>query len=409
MSDVDVLPPRSKAAEAPAPKTIVFLADAGAGHRTTAKSLLHYMPDEARERVTLVNPYAEILAKAGPIDRVMATFGEKLYNLLLMKVRGAGPIWYRLGHLFVHIIKRKEKKIDRLVGDYLEAERPDLVIVVIPLLAAHIVRQARRLSLRSLVIMSDMEEIVPDTWIPARADNFAAFSETAVSRAKSLGAWRTWLLSGPVIRPGFFTRNQGLSEGLARRLKLDRGRCCVLVFFGGYASPKMVSLARALARVQAPIEVIFVCGHSESVRSDLERLQTPYPKRTFGFIRRIDHLMDLAQVMIGKPGPGAAFEAVAKGLPVLLELDGTTLPQERANAEYVVRRGFGATFSNDEELLDGLNAIANDRKTIPDRARPPFRSDLETRKLLEQIYAEIADGRAEDSGSSSTAEQAGHV
>ena len=51
--------------------------------------------------------------------------------------------------------------------------------------------------------------------------------------------------------------------------------------------------------------------------------------------------MRLADFFIGKPGPGSISEAVAMGLPVIVERNLKTLPQERYNAEWVRDSGFG--------------------------------------------------------------------
>ena len=44
---------------------------------------------------------------------------------------------------------------------------------------------------------------------------------------------------------------------------------------------------------------------------------------------------------IGKPGPGSISEAVAMRLPVIVECNAWTLPQERYNAEWIREHGRG--------------------------------------------------------------------
>jgi hypothetical protein len=51
--------------------------------------------------------------------------------------------------------------------------------------------------------------------------------------------------------------------------------------------------------------------------------------------------MALSDFFIGKPGPGSISEALQLHLPVIVECNGKTLPQERYNAEWVAERGFG--------------------------------------------------------------------
>ena len=65
------------------------------------------------------------------------------------------------------------------------------------------------------------------------------------------------------------------------------------------------------------------------------------PMHVEGFTREVPRFMRLADFFIGKPGPGSISEAVAMGLPVIIERNNWTLPQERYNAEWVREKGVG--------------------------------------------------------------------
>ena len=47
--------------------------------------------------------------------------------------------------------------------------------------------------------------------------------------------------------------------------------------------------------------------------------------------------MWLSDFFIGKPGPGSISEAIQMKLPVIIERNSWTLPQERYNADWVRR------------------------------------------------------------------------
>jgi len=65
-----------------------------------------------------------------------------------------------------------------------------------------------------------------------------------------------------------------------------------------------------------------------------------------GFHRRlhqeVPRYMQLADYFIGKPGPGSLSEAVAMRLPVIVERNAWTLPQERFNASGLASRASGS-------------------------------------------------------------------
>jgi 1,2-diacylglycerol 3-beta-galactosyltransferase len=65
-----------------------------------------------------------------------------------------------------------------------------------------------------------------------------------------------------------------------------------------------------------------------------------------GFTKEVPRYMQLADYFIGKPGPGSISEAVAMHLPVIVERNAWTLPQERYNAEWVIETGIGIVLPN---------------------------------------------------------------
>jgi 1,2-diacylglycerol 3-beta-galactosyltransferase len=51
--------------------------------------------------------------------------------------------------------------------------------------------------------------------------------------------------------------------------------------------------------------------------------------------------MELADLFIGKPGPGSISEALLKRLPVIVQRNAWTMAHERYNTEWLEERGFG--------------------------------------------------------------------
>ena len=64
--------------------------------------------------------------------------------------------------------------------------------------------------------------------------------------------------------------------------------------------------------------------------------------------------MQLADFFIGKPGPGSIAEALAMGLPVIVERNAWTLPQERYNASWVREKQVGLVVSNFNTVADAV-------------------------------------------------------
>ena len=64
--------------------------------------------------------------------------------------------------------------------------------------------------------------------------------------------------------------------------------------------------------------------------------------------------MQLADFFIGKPGSGSISEAVAMQLPVIVECNAWTLPQERYNAEWILENEVGEVLSSFRQIVPAV-------------------------------------------------------
>jgi 1,2-diacylglycerol 3-beta-galactosyltransferase len=93
-------------------------------------------------------------------------------------------------------------------------------------------------------------------------------------------------------------------------------------------------------------QLMLICGHNEKLRAKLGAMPHRAPMFVEGFTREVPRYMQLADYFIGKPGPASISEAVAMRLPVIVESNAWTLPQERYNAVWVREHGVGVVLPN---------------------------------------------------------------
>jgi UDP-N-acetylglucosamine:LPS N-acetylglucosamine transferase len=165
------------------------------------------------------------------------------------------------------------------------------------------------------------------------------------------------------LRPSFYEPVTADRRSERRRLGLDEDLPTGLVLFGGQGSSAMPEIAkRVTAAAQLNFQFIFICGRNQRLAERLRGMQTSFPKYVEGFTSEIPYYMHLSDFFIGKPGPGSISEAIAMRLPVVVERNAWTLPQERYNTEWirekqvgVVLPSFRAIDAGLRELLDASN------------------------------------------------------
>ena len=233
-----------------------------------------------------------------------------------------------------------------MLEKYWATTRPDLVVSLVPNF-----NRAMRESLQNalptvpyVTILTDMADYPPHFWMEKQEQFLICGSDKAVAQARALGYTddRIFRASGMILRPGFYQPVTVDRAAERRRLGLDPDRPTGLVLFGGQGSKVMLEIAERLPDTQ----LILICGKNAKLAERLRALPARAPRFIEGFTSEIPYYMSLADFFIGKPGPGSISEAVAMGLPVIVERNIWTLPQERYNADWVLERNAGMVLPN---------------------------------------------------------------
>ncbi len=130
-----------------------------------------------------------------------------------------------------------------------------------------------------------------------------------------------------------------------------------IVLFGGHGSKVMYYLTERLNKAGLPLQLILICGRNEELAARLRAQQWKMPVHVVGFTKEVHKLMRAADFLIGKPGPGSIAEAMVRKLPVLIECNAWTLPQERYNAKWVTEKRVGIVLKSFREVAEGVRQI----------------------------------------------------
>ena len=138
---------------------------------------------------------------------------------------------------------------------------------------------------------------------------------------------------------------------------LDPEMATGIVMFGGHGAPVMTEIAKRLEESRNPVQLIMICGHSKSLFEELKAMRTKRPMLVEGFTREVAYYMSLADFFIGKPGPGSISEALQFDLPVIVERNKRTMPQERYNTDWVAEKRLGIVLTSFKEIDGGVERL----------------------------------------------------
>jgi 1,2-diacylglycerol 3-beta-galactosyltransferase len=321
---------------------LVFF-DAGGGHRAAAEALRLVMEEQGGWNVRLVN-LQELL---DPIDLARKVTGlrmQDLYNLMLKKGWTLGtPQTVRVMQFLIRLLHGQTVQ---LLQEFWRPRPADLVVSVVPHFnraLAQSVRQVRPAT-RFVTILTDIADYPPHFWIEPQAQYVICGSDRAAAQARALGIGdgRIFQASGMILHPRFYQPIVCDRRAERKQRGLDPDLITGLVLFGGQGSDAMLEIAAALDAEGPPnLQLIFICGRNEKLAEALRRRRTRLGNFVEGFTKEIPFYMTLSDFFIGKPGPGSVSEAVAMRLPVIVERNAWTLPQERYNAEWILEKHLG--------------------------------------------------------------------
>jgi len=323
--------------------------DAGGGHRSAALALQSVVESSPRHNwnVRLVN-LQEVLDSLDVFRKVTGIRLEDLYNKALAKGWTLGStMLLRIMH---GVIRMYHPAQVRLLTGYWKKQRPDMVVSLVPNFNRALLESLQEaLPVTPLVtILTDFADYPPHFWIEKQDQFLICGTEKALEQARAAGYDSEHALktSGMILRPQFYEA-QEIDRGAERKaLGLDPNLPTGLVLFGGEGSSVMAHIAERLGNSSQNLQLIMVCGKNEAVRRKIQGMKTRNKIFTEGFTKRIPFYMGLSDFFVGKPGPGSISEALKMGLPVIVERNSWTLPQERYNADWVIEKRVGVVLEN---------------------------------------------------------------
>jgi len=368
---------------------------AGGGHRNAAEALKSTLTTQANPwDVTLLNTQ-DLL---DPLDLIRRATGFRIqdtYNLILR--RGWTRFTPQLLKVLQATIYAYHSPIVKVFKDYWAKHPADLVLSVIP----HFNREISD-SLRAngnkppfVTLITDFADYPPRFWIERNSEYIITGTEKGRLQALAMGhsADHIFLTPGMVLKPKFYEPIKVDRAAERKSAGLDPDRPTGIVLFGGHGSGVMIDIVKRLDQTSAPPQLILICGHNQRLESELKALPTRSPKLVLGFTQDVERYMALSDFFIGKPGPGSISEALQLHLPVIVECNKKTMPQERYNAEWVAEKGVGIvvdTFNKIAPAVERLTEPAAFQQFRRNAAAYSNRALFEVAEILDKLAPQAA-------------------
>lgn len=318
---------------------------------------------------------------------------QDIYNLILAKGWTLGSA--QLLRLMHGVIRLYHPAQVRLLTAFWNRQRPDLVVSLVPNFNRALFQSLQSAMPGSpfVTILTDLADYPPHFWMERQAQYLICGTQHAMDQAAALSypKQRVFRTGGMILRPEFYEAPDCNRAEERMHLGLQAHLPTGLVLFGGEGSNAMYSIAERLGNSTLDLQLIVICGRNQRLRQKLKALKSRNPIWVEGFTKEIPHFMRMADFFIGKPGPGSISEALQMKLPVIVERNAWTLPQERYNAEWVQEQGVGLVVRHFREIESAVQRLLSGRNLEEMKrniAAMENRAVFEIPAILERILAE---------------------
>jgi UDP-N-acetylglucosamine:LPS N-acetylglucosamine transferase len=366
--------------------------DAGGGHRAAATALRATIEKRRLPfEIELIN-MQDLLDEFDIFRKLSGVRAQDIYNNLLKKGWTLGSKHLlKVMHLAIRLYHRQTV---RALEALWRKNRPDMVISLIPNLNRAVWESMRNAlpTVPMVTIITDFADYPPHFWIERQDQYMICGTDRAVEQALGMGLKRSQVfrVSGMILNPRFYEMPPLSAEECAKRrveLGLEPDKPVGLVLFGGQGAQVMAEIARDLQDRQ----LILICGNNNELAARLRATPHRAPVFVEGFTQDVPRYMQLADYFVGKPGPGSISEAVAMHLPVIVERNAWTMPQERYNTEWLTDKGVGITLPNFRGIAGAVDRLLETATYAKYRAATETldnRAVFEITEILERIIAE---------------------
>jgi len=351
-------------------RIFICYSDTGGGHKSAADAVRHAIEEIVAKnpRTHKVKVFVEtVVEQTNPVN----AFFVGLYNYLLRYHQD----WMKYYTGFIETVKPNQRLIGYLgCKAYLQTVyarvKPSVVVSVHPMVN-HYMALGRKdagmvTTTKLVVVLTDPNSQLWSGWACKDADLLIAPNDLAHNQLVKMGISPSKIKTiGMPIEPVFVHPAKVAREKVLTDLGLDPERLTILLSGGWAGGGALIEIYEALTRVTRPIQVIILCGNNEElvekVKAHTE--DSSLPTVVLGFTDSFSDLFNAGDLLVTKAGGLTTFEAVARRLPMAINLLTEPMPQEMGTVEILIEAGLAQPV----KTMDDLVAIIEKLKPAPNR------------------------------------------
>ncbi len=241
-------------------------------------------------------------------------------------------------------------------------------------------KMAHNLKMKLIGVLTDY---APHSyWLNDGVDYYVVPSKDAKERFVKKGIPENRVkLFGIPIQPKFAAKLD--KAKLAEKMNLDVKIPTILIMGGGQGLGPIKKVVKSLTKMKKDLQIFIIAGTNKKLIKWARKRALKFKKKilAYEYAKNVDELMELATLIITKPGGMTTTEALAKGVPMVIV---DPLPgQEMRNTDFLLKSGIAIRIDRASDigeeveiLLESPDRLRKMSKAAYDNARPYAALDI---------------------------------
>lgn len=295
-------------------KILIFSEAFGSGHTKAAEAIV--------QAISLQEP--SVQTQIMEIGKRLHPIRSELIFSVYKKIITTCPYFWKIMYqthrnepipdwLQLMIYQFFHRNMEKVLGQI----KPDLVICTHPFSSSSLSRIKKMgYPIRMCTVITDFH--VHRVWVQPEVDLYIVSNEEACLQLLHFGVAKHRIaVTGIPIQSNFWTK---VNKQQAKEKLNLKNFPTVMVMGGGLGLGGIKDLVHSLIKWKESIQLLICTGYNDALRTTLStNIQFQHPHIVImGFVDIIDQLLDAADLLITKPGGLTCFEALSKGVPMLL-------------------------------------------------------------------------------------------
>jgi UDP-N-acetylglucosamine:LPS N-acetylglucosamine transferase len=359
-------------------RILLCFSNTGGGHKSAALAIQAAIQEIAKDKGFERFRFEVVLADVIENSNDLHWLYVATYNFLLRYRQK----WMKYYYRFIEIVKPDNSELCFLLA-FRYAKKllcdvsPAVVVSVHPMANYDLAKMLKALNLeprvKLIVVVTDPNETLWSGWACPDADLIIAPNDLAASSLIAMGVDATKVVTiGMPVNPRFLRPPIESKKQFLKELALDDDVLTICLSGGHAGGGNIASIYKSLLSVKRRIQIVVICGNNKKLTEQIRELSKTSSVLT-AIVQNINNMSDAmsaCDLLITKAGGLTTYEAVARRLPMAIDMITEPMPQELGTAQIMIETGLAQPIKEATDIVaivENLQPLERFKSQLPEK------------------------------------------